>query len=222
MIRPSHPAAFTAVDRAHATAHPREVVATLRDGSHVTVRPIRPEDATPLRAGFERLSEESRYRRFLSPMQRLSGPMLRYLTELDHHDHEALVAIGDDGAIVGVARFVRQTSDPRSAEMAVTVADDWQGRGVGTTLLELLADRARAEGISRFTAIILARNQSMLALIEDLGTVRTIEQTAGTVEVEITLPPSGTGPQLRKLLRDSASGYHEVVASRPEGLDSSD
>jgi RimJ/RimL family protein N-acetyltransferase len=218
MIRPSHPVAFTAADQARvlATAHLREVVVTLRDGSHVTVRPIRPEDAAPLRAGFERLSEESRYRRFLSPMQSLSGPMLRYLTELDHHDHEALVATADDGALVGVARFVRRTSDRQAAEVAVTVADDWQGRGVGTTLLELLADRARAEGISRFTALILARNQSMLALVEDLGTVRTIERTAGTIEVEITLPPNGTGPQLRKLLRDSASGCYEVVAARPE------
>jgi GNAT superfamily N-acetyltransferase len=148
--------------------------------------------------------------------------MLSYLTELDHHDHEALVAVGDDGALVGVARFVRRTGDRRAAEVAVTVADDWQGRGVGTTLLELLADRARAEGISRFTAIILARNRSMLALAEDLGGVRTIERTAGTIEVEITLPPSGTGPQLRKLLRDSASGCYEVVAAPPESPKSSD
>ena len=80
-----------------AATPPRENVVTLRDGSHVTVRPIRPQDAAPLRAGFERLSEESRYRRFLSPMQQLSGPMLRYLTEVDHHDHEALVALGAGG-----------------------------------------------------------------------------------------------------------------------------
>jgi hypothetical protein len=79
------------------------------------VRPIRPQDAAPLRAGFERLSEQSRYRRFLSPMQELSGPMLRYLTEVDHHDHEALIAVGADGTIVGVARSVRQDGWGRAA-----------------------------------------------------------------------------------------------------------
>ena len=67
----------------------------------------------PLRAGFERLSEESRYRRFLAPMQELSGSMLRYLTEVDHHDHEALVAVGADGTLVGVARSVRSAGDPQ-------------------------------------------------------------------------------------------------------------
>jgi len=98
-----------------APAHPPEIVVTLRDGSRVTVRPIRPQDAAPLRAGFERLSDESRYRRFLSPMQELSGPMLRYLTEVDHHDHEALIAVGADGTIVGVARSVRQDGWGRAA-----------------------------------------------------------------------------------------------------------
>jgi hypothetical protein len=112
-----------------APAHPREIVVTLRDGARVTVRPIRPQDAAALRAGFERLSEQSRYRRFLSPMQDLSGSMLRYLTEVDHHDHEALIAVGAEGTLVGVARSVRSHGDPQVAEAAVTVADDWQGVG---------------------------------------------------------------------------------------------
>jgi len=91
-----------------APAHRREIVVTLRDGARVTVRPIRPQDAVALRAGFERLSEESRYRRFLSPMQDLSGSMLRYLTEVDHHDHEALIAVGAEGTLwQWLARCVR-------------------------------------------------------------------------------------------------------------------
>jgi len=217
-----HDASLHADDRANlaAVASPGEIGVTLRDGSRVTVRPIRPQDAGPLRAGFERLSQESRYRRFLSPMQRLTGPMLRYLTDVDHHDHEALVAVGPDGTLIGVARFVRRPSDPEAAEMAVTVADDQQGRGVGTALLGLLADRARAEGIQRFTALILASNREMLELIEELGPARTIEQAAGTVELEITLPPHGTGPHLGKLLRGSASGQYQVIATAPENLDS--
>src|SRR5271166_6358197 len=141
-----------------------EIAVALRDNSHLTVRPIRPQDAEALRAGFERLSEESRYRRFLSPMSHLSEPTLRYLTEVDHRDHEALVAVGADGTLVGVARSVRSRDDPQVAEAAVTVADDWQGRGMGTALLGILADRARSEGISRFTALMLAENRDMLDL----------------------------------------------------------
>jgi GNAT superfamily N-acetyltransferase len=203
-----------------APAPPHEIAVTLRDGSRVTVRPISPQDSAPLRAGFERLSEESRYRRFLSPMQELSGPMLRYLTEVDHHDHEALVAVGADGTIVGVARSVRSRSDPQAAEAAVTVADDWQGRGLGTALLGLLADRARAEGISRFTALMLETNREMLGLLEDLGPVRILERASGTIELEITLPRRGPGAHLRELLRGSASGRYKVIATPPEGLDS--
>jgi GNAT superfamily N-acetyltransferase len=203
-----------------APARPREIVVTLRDGSRVTVRPIRPQDAAPLRAGFERLSEDSRYRRFLSPMRKLSGPMLRYLTEVDHHNHEALIAVGADGTIVGVARSVRSRRDPQVAETAVTVADDWQGRGLGTALFGLLADRARAEGIRRFTALMLATNREMLDLFEDLGPVRILERGSGTIELEITLPSRGAGPHLRELLRGSASGRYKVIATPPESLDS--
>jgi GNAT superfamily N-acetyltransferase len=201
-------------------ARPRETVVNLRDGSRVTVRPICPQDAGPLRAGFERLSEESRYRRFLSPIQELSGSMLRYLTEVDHHDHEALIAVGADGTLVGVARSVRSRSDPQVAEAAVTVADDWQGRGLGTALLELLADCARAEGISRFTALTLAANRDMLDLLESLGPVRILERVAGTIELEITLPRRGAGAHLRELLRGSASGRYKVIATPADGLDS--
>jgi GNAT superfamily N-acetyltransferase len=140
---------------------------------------------------------------------------VRYLTQVDHHDHEALVALTDDGTIVGVARFVRWPRDPEAAEVAVTVADDWQGRGLGTALLGLLVDRARTEGIRRFTALMLATNREMLELLEDLGPVRILERSAGTVEVELTLPRRGTGAHLRELLRGSASGRYEL---RPSAL----
>jgi len=193
---------------------------TLRDGSPVYVRPIRPEDADELRAGFERLSPESRYRRFLTYTEHLGPAFVRYLTDVDHHDHEALIAVAEDGSGVGVARYVRSASDRASAEAAVTVVDDWQGRGAGTALLALLADRARAEGIERFTALLLASNREMLALFRELGVVRTIDRRSGTIEIEIALPATGTGPNLAELLRGSASGRYAVspahMADAPE------
>jgi len=110
-----------------------------------------------------------------------------------------------------VARLVRSHNDPQAAEVAVTVADDLQGRGLGTALLGFLADRARAEGIRRFTALILASNREMLDLLEDLGPVRILERASGTIELEIALPAAGAGPHLRELLRGSASGRYTVI-----------
>jgi GNAT superfamily N-acetyltransferase len=112
------------------------VLAELRDGARIEIRPIRPDDRAELAAGMERLSHGSRYRRFLSPADELSEQELDYRTRVDHHDHEALVARDpESGEGVGVARFVRSASDPEAAEFAVPVADDWHGRGVGTVLL---------------------------------------------------------------------------------------
>src|SRR3954451_13214969 len=99
----------------------------------VIIRPIRPSDAPLLAASHARLSDESIRRRYLTPKPTLSRRDLRYLTEVDGVDHVALVAIAA-GRIVGVARFVRATEDARSAEVAVVVADDLQGQGVGHAL----------------------------------------------------------------------------------------
>jgi GNAT superfamily N-acetyltransferase len=186
------------------------------DPPPVSIRPVRRSDARLLLRGFARLSDESRYQRFLAPMPELSESMVRYLTDVDHHDHEALVALDDaTGEGVGVARYVRDSSDPRRAEAAVTVIDDWQGRGVGTLLLELLAGRAREEGIERFTALMLASNDEMMELLESLGPVRVIDREAGTVEVETPLPAEGLSPELRRLLRLTAETDTAVPLATP-------
>jgi GNAT superfamily N-acetyltransferase len=141
----------------------------LGDGSTVLVRPVDGTDAQLLSAGFERLSPASRRTRFLYPKQALSPSEVRYLTEVDHHDHEALGAVAEaDGRGVGVARYIRDPHDPCSAEVAVTVIDDWHRRGVGTELLTQLVRRASEEGISRFTALIAADNPAPLGLLRKL------------------------------------------------------
>jgi RimJ/RimL family protein N-acetyltransferase len=177
----------------------------LRDGAAILIRPIAPDDRAELAAGMHRLSAESRYRRFFSPTSELSASQLTYLTEVDHHDHEALVAVEPDtGHGIGVARFVRSNDDPERAEVAVAVADSWQGRGVATALLERLTQRAREEGVRRFSADILAENRPMLELIDDIGEARVVERDHGSVAVEVDLPPEGIGAALREALRAAA------------------
>jgi RimJ/RimL family protein N-acetyltransferase len=173
----------------------------------IEIRPIRPDDREALADGLRRLSAESRYRRFFSPLDKLSEQQLTYLTDVDHHDHEALVAVeaGTEQGI-GVARFVRSQADPEVAEVAVAVADDWQGQGIGGELLHRLTERARAEGIKRFSGSILEENRAMRELMAELGDVRVTGRAAGAIEVEVDLPEEGIGAALRETLRAAARG----------------
>jgi L-amino acid N-acyltransferase YncA len=159
----------------------------LRDGSRVRIREGCRTDGELLARGFERLSPESRYRRFLTPMHELDARTLRYLTDLDHRDREAMVALDESGEGVGVARYVRDSARPETAEVAVAVVDGWQGRGLGTVLLQAISVRARAEGIRTFTALMLASNHEMMDLFEHLGRVRIVDRAGGAVEIEVAL-----------------------------------
>jgi RimJ/RimL family protein N-acetyltransferase len=194
-----------------------EVRVELRDGSAVVVRPIRPADRDAVSRAFEGLSERSRYQRFLSPMAELSESQLRYLTEVDHHDHEALIAFdASSGEGVGVGRFVR-LADGVSAEAAITVVDEWQGRGVGTALAHLLADRARGEGIERLTSLLLASNRQMRDLLASLGPSETTADDGTTIEVAVALPEEGIGEHMAGVLRVAAGGTVEL-ATPPWGV----
>jgi RimJ/RimL family protein N-acetyltransferase len=173
----------------HAHASP----AVLRDGSTVLIRPVLSTDAPLLADGFARLSARSRQLRFLGPKTALSPAELRYLTNVDHHDHEALGALNPaDGRAVGIARYVRDAGDPRAAEIGITIVDDWHGRGLGRELLARLSDRAREEGICRFTATVSHDNVAMGRLLQSLGALLT-GRDHGTVEYEIPLQPAGNG-----------------------------
>jgi RimJ/RimL family protein N-acetyltransferase len=164
--------------------------ATLRDGSAVLIRQIRRTDAPLLADGFARLSARSRRMRFLSAKTTLSASELRYFTDVDHHDHEALGALSPaDGRGVGIARYIRDPGDPGAAEIAVTIADDWQGRGLGTELLARLSDRARLAGIGRFTATVSADNVAMPRLLWKMGAELT-GRSRGTVDYEVALAPA--------------------------------
>jgi RimJ/RimL family protein N-acetyltransferase len=159
----------------------------LRDGSAVLIRPVRRTDASLLADGFARLSERSRWTRFLGRKNTLTEADLRYFTDVDHHDHEALGALDHvRGGGVGIARYVRDREDRHAAEIAVTIADDWQGRGLGSELLARLSDRACQEGIRRFTAVVAADNAAANGLLRNSG-ASLIHRGRGIVEYELDL-----------------------------------
>jgi GNAT superfamily N-acetyltransferase len=163
------------------------------DGLSVLIRPIEPDDKRRVADAFERLSPETRYRRFFAPLERLTRQDLRYLTEVDHHDHEALVAVNpENGAIIAVARYVR-SQDPTEAEVAVVVGDPWQGKGVGSALLERLVERARASGIDHFVALVLSENEDAIELFRHLapGGSSLRRSASGNLEMLIELPQPG-------------------------------
>lgn len=160
----------------HMAIHPYpaelEGLLRLRDGSDLPVRPIRPEDAELERAFFDALSERSRYQRFLSQMAQLPPQMLARFTQLDYDRELALVVFDPAGhEFVGVGRY-SPNADGETAEFALTIADAWQGRGIGRALLERLCDCARAAGYRTLYGHILNANQDMRGLAERLGFVR--------------------------------------------------
>ena len=178
---------------------PGEMVVVLRDGSMALIRQVQAADAPLLADGFARLSAESRSTRCLGAKKELSPAELRYLVDVDHYDHEALGALEHPGGQgVGIARYIRQPSDPQTAEIAVTVIDDWQGRGLGTELIRQLSGRAWRAGIRRFIAMATADN---LAAVRLLRTMRAqpVRCGAGAVDYEITLEPRETHDHGRTL-----------------------
>jgi len=134
----------------------------LRDGTPLLVRGIATTDGTLLAAAYERLSDDSRRRRFLSA----SSPTARdlaYFTKVDHHGHEAMVAIDPaSGTLVGAAHDVRVPGTDGDAELSVEVVGAWQRRGVATALLAALPGRARREGVRRFVAIVSEENRPVI------------------------------------------------------------
>ena len=192
----------------------------LADGTKVTLRHIRPADADELRRGLERLSPESRYRRFLAPMTELSDAYVDYLTRVDGQDHVAIVGVtqlpgvpGDVG--LGVARFVRVAGEPEVAEAAITVVDDAQGKGLGRLLAIALARAAHERGVRRFRGRTLADNPLAHQLLADVGATMGQPQDGGMVfEVELAPTPftlgSPTDVIARRLLRAAATALSFV------------
>ena len=164
----------------------------LSDGRLIIIRPIRPDDRERLQVSHERLSDQSRYRRFMTAKPTLTAADADYLVDIDGRDHYALVATTaapDDEAIVGVARYIRLPRHAEVAEFAIVVGDAWQGHGIATELLGRLADAAVPRGVQRFCATIFADNRAIRHMIDRLAAGPVIRHREGNVlEVEFPLP----------------------------------
>jgi acetyltransferase len=149
------------------------------------MRFIAPSDKALLADGLAALSPQSRRQRFLTPKSRLSETELRYFTEVDGHDHVAIVAVhaGDPARLAGVARFVRDPGDPEQAELAVTVCDELQGMGLGRALGTALADVAKSLGVRRFTASSLGTNVAAHRLFGAISRRVQTSHSAGLAEL---------------------------------------
>ena len=184
--------------------------ASLRDGTSVLLRQIRPEDRDRLAEGLRRLSPASRYLRFHTDLEEFTDRQLDYLSQVDHVDHEAIIALDLDRPEVpgiGVARYIRDPHERHVAEAAVTVADEYQGQGAGTMLLGVLAVRARRHGVKVFRNYVLDRNQAMLNLFDELGATRELG-SGGLWRVDLSLPERESD------LPDSPAGKAFIAAAK--------
>jgi RimJ/RimL family protein N-acetyltransferase len=156
---------------AHGAREADELALLSRIG--LTVRSVRATDKSALSALFDRLSPRSRHYRFLGPQRMLSPGELENLTDIDHVEREALALVGPDGRFIAVARYGPVSGDPHAAEVALTVADEWQGHGIGSALASVLITQARRNRIVRLEAMTLAENYPSRRLLRRLGfTVR--------------------------------------------------
>lgn len=190
---------------------------------------IRADDKERLRAGFARLSPESRYLRFFAPKHRLSDAELRYLTEIDGVDHVAIGAArlttdGAEGDGLGVGRFIRLAGTPAIAEAAIAVLDEVQGQGLGTLLFMRLIAAAIERGIARFRCEVLCDNQSMVDLVKRFAPERTVHVESGVTSIEFDLPAIGAAEpgtaapresplyQFFRYVAEGAMEWRDVVA----------
>ena len=196
------------------------VSAVLADGAEVEFRPVGPDDKPLLERGMANLSPASRRLRFMSSVDNLSRSQLAYLTEIDHRSHLAWGALAA-GEPVAVGRLIRRADASPSAEIAITVVDDWQGRGVGRLLVRLLAEIGRSVGIETFDFEALPENQGIVRLLGGFGAVHSLSEgvVSGSLPIATIEPATFFGGDLLELAdgaRRSGENTRTVKLSGPE------
>ncbi|SCL31002.1 Acyl-CoA synthetase (NDP forming) [Micromonospora nigra] len=161
----------------------------LSDGTTVQLRPIDPSDGPGVVAMHSRFSERTRYLRYFSPYPRIPERDLHRFVNVDHRDREALVVLAGE-QIVAVGRYERLGPAAPDAEVAFVVEDAYQGRGIGSVLLEHLADAARRHGIVNFVAEVLPANGTMLRVFSDFGYQVQRQFADGVVHLTFPIAPT--------------------------------
>jgi acyl-CoA synthetase (NDP forming)/GNAT superfamily N-acetyltransferase len=207
------------VDAAHPadSAYPAELEAdiVLSDGGTALLRPIRREDGQLLVDFYAKVSDRSKYFRFFAPYPRLSERDVARFTNVDHHTRVAvIVTIGEE--MVAVGRYDR--SAPGEAEVAFLVRDDHQQRGLGSVLLEHLAQTARENGINRFVAEVLPTNQRMLAVFRAAGYSVTDSYDDGVVSLELAIAPTGVSLDVMSAREHRAEARSMQRLLRPQSV----
>ncbi|MGD9619761.1 MAG: GNAT family N-acetyltransferase [Mycolicibacterium sp.] len=204
------------VDRLVRTARQRlaafitPIAVSMRDGTVLCLRPVLPGDSERTANGPVEFSSETLYRRFQS-VRIPSKTLLGYLFEVDYLEHFVFVLTdGPDGPVVADARFVRDEVDPVQAEIAFTVADAYQGRGVGTFLMGALSVAASYDGVQRFTARVLSDNLAMRAILDRFGAIWHRDDL-GVVTTEIGVPRSEDLPFSPELTEQIRAVARQVI-----------
>lgn len=187
----------------------------LDDGTTITLRHIRPDDAAELRRGFRSLSPASRYRRFLSAVHDLNDDTLHYLTHVDGRDHVAIVAVipavhADRG--LGIARFVRSKDDPHVAEAAITVIDPMQHKGLGRILGLAIARAAIERGVTSFRGEVLTDNEPVRQLLDEVG-AHLRPSAEGSLVFDVSLVPEESDHHRMKPLDALVRRFLRAAAS---------
>jgi CRP-like cAMP-binding protein len=182
----------------------------VRDGTELYLRPVLPGDNERTANGPVEFSSETMYRRFQS-VRIPTKTLMAYLFEVDYVDHFVWVMTdGPDGPVVADARFVRDENDPTVAEVAFTVADAYQGRGVGTFLMGALAVAAGADGVQRFSARVLAENFPMRNILDMFGAVWHRDDL-GVVTTVIDVPVSSKLGFSKELIKNICDMTRQVI-----------
>lgn len=183
---------------------------TLQDGSRVLLRPVLSEDRERLKNGLALMSSESRYFRFFAYVSKLTDEQLQYFTEVDQKNHVAWIALDPSAQNLpglGIARFIRLEEQPHLAEMALTVIDAHQQRGIGTILLGILYLMAQVNDIHVLRAMVLPENGRVCNWLNSLGAVGRYMEGVYQVDLPVhrdlsLLPQTPPGQRFKRLLEN--------------------
>lgn len=193
-----------------------EADVVLRDGSLAHVRPIMPADAEGIRRFHAGQSEESIYLRFFAPIKQLSDKDVFRFTNVDYDARAALVVVVR-GAIIGIGRYDR-LDDPATAEVAFNISDAYQGKGIGSVLLEHLAAVAQEHGITKFVADVLPQNRKMMKVFTDAGYEVRHHFDDGVIAVEFRIEPTAKSAAVSLSREHRAEAENMAEVLRPASI----